>query len=74
MPISEVILIFIYMLPVLFFLDKNKLKIAFIIFVFLMIPILLKIYISGFEFLVLAQFVCWTASFVLVRFLSLLRK
>ncbi len=62
------------MLPILIFLDKNKLKIAFVVFVFLMIPILLKIYIDVFEFLVLAQFVCWIASFVVVKFHGLLRK
>ena len=62
------------MLPVLFLLDKNKLKAALIVYVFLMIPVLLKIYIGGFEFLVLAQFACWIASFIFVRFHGLLRK
>ena len=74
MKISEIILIFMYMLPALIVLDKNRLKLAFFVFIFLMVPIFLKIHIAGFKFLGLAQLICWIASFVFVKFFGLLRK
>jgi hypothetical protein len=62
------------MLPVLIMLDKGKLKFALFLFIFLMAPILLKIYMSDFDFLVLVQLIFWTFSFIGIKFLSLFRK
>jgi hypothetical protein len=68
MPINELISIFIYILPVLIALDKDKLKLALFLFIFLMCPIMLKIYTSGFEFLMFMQSIFWIASFIFLRY------
>lgn len=74
MPTKEVILSFLYMLPVIVLLDKNKLKASLFLFVFLMTPVFLKIYMDSFEFFALAQLACWIISIIAVKFFQLLYK
>ena len=74
MSINEIISIFIYMLPILIALDKDKLTTALFLFIFLMTPILLKIYNNNFEFLVLMQLIFWIISLVFLKFADSFRR
>ena len=74
MSIIEIISIIIYMLPSLIALDKDKLTSALFLFIFLIIPILYKIYNNDFEFLLLMQLILWITSFLFLNSKSLLRK
>jgi hypothetical protein len=67
MPSMQVIIIVLYLLPVLFLIDKNKLKIALLAFVFLMFPIFLEIYTGGFEYFKIISFIFWIILIVLLR-------
>jgi hypothetical protein len=74
MPIKEVVLSFLYMLPVLILLDKNNLKTSLFLFIFLMTPVFLSIQINIFEFLVLVQLIFWIIYIIFVKHFEIFRK
>ena len=74
MPIIDIVLVLTYMLPVLFALDKNKLKAALLLFIFLMVPIFLKIYVVNFEYFAPTQIIFWSLSVVFLKFFKLFRN
>ena len=71
MTIKDVLLIIFYVLPVFIALDKNKLKVALLTFIILIIPIYLNIYIDNFDFFALSQLGCWIISMIILRFFGL---
>ena len=70
MPMNEIILAVVYIMPLLVALDKNKLKSSLFVFFFLMGPIFLKIYVGDFMYFVFAQFICWIVSIFVVKLLK----
>ena len=74
MPIIDITLVFTYMLPVLYALDKNKLKVALLIFFFLMIPIFSKIHVDNLEYFAFIQLIFWVLSIAFLKLFILFRN
>jgi hypothetical protein len=67
MSINYMVLIFLLSLPVLIAIDNNKMKIALLIFILLMLPVLLGVYTDSFDLASATQWFFWIFSMVFLK-------
>lgn len=72
MSINLMILNFLLLMPVLIAIDNDKIKIALLIFIFLMLPVLVGICANKFDFVSATQWIFWLLSIFFLKYLKVL--
>lgn len=68
MPLTEVVFAFLLSLPALIAIDKNKIMLSLLIFIFIMAPILIGFILEDFFYAHKLQWFLWAISLLIMRF------